>query len=125
MSQESFELLCTELRPYIQKNKTRFQDPISVEKQVAATLYYLADESRMRKVVNSFGIEKSTVSKIIRRVTQDISKYLGSKYIALPKNEKDIEEMASNFYNSHDFPQCIGAVDGTHVGVKRPITQRK
>ena len=92
---------------------------------MAATLYYLADESRMRKVVNSFGIEKSTVSKIIRRVTQDISKYLGSKYIALPKNEKDIEEMASNFYNSHDFPQCIGAVDGTHVGVKRPITQRK
>ena len=28
--------------------------------------------------------------------------------------------MASNFYNSHGFPQCIGAVDGTHVGVKGP-----
>ena len=28
--------------------------------------------------------------------------------------------MASNFYNSHGFLQCIGAVDGTHVGVKMP-----
>ena len=79
-SQESFEKLCTELRPYSQKNKTRFWDPISVEKQVAATLYYLADEGRLRNVTNSFGIGKSTVFKIIRRVTQGISKYLGSKF---------------------------------------------
>ena len=68
MSQESFEKLYTELRPYIQKNKTRFRDPISVKKQVAAILYYLADEDSMRAMANSFGIGKSTVSKIIRSV---------------------------------------------------------
>ena len=87
---------------------------------MAATLYYLADEGRMRKIANSFGIGKLTVSKIIRSVTQAIPNYLGSKHIVLPTNEKDIEEMASNFYNSHGFLQCIGAVDGTHVGVKMP-----
>ena len=27
--------------------------------------------------------------------------------------------MASNFYNSHGFPQCIGAANGTHLRVKR------
>ena len=120
MSQKSFEKLCTELRPYIQKNKTRFRDPISVAKQVAATLYYLADEGRMQTVVDSFGIGKLTVSKIIRRVTQAISNYLGSKYIVRATNKKDTEEMTSNFYNSHGFPNCIGALDGTHVGVKKP-----
>ena len=26
--------------------------------------------------------------------------------------------MALNFYNSYSFPQCIGEVDDTHVGVK-------
>ena len=46
MPQESFEKLCNKLKPYIQKNKG-LQDPISVEKQVAATLYYLADEGRV------------------------------------------------------------------------------
>ena len=67
MPQESFEKICTRLTPYIQKNKV-FQDSISVEKQVATTLYYLEDEVRMRKMANSFGMGKSTISKIIRRV---------------------------------------------------------
>ena len=60
-----FEELWTEVRSYIQKNKTRFLDLILVEKEVAAMLYYLVDEWRMRKMANSFGIAKSTVSKII------------------------------------------------------------
>ena len=67
MHQESFEKLCIKLKPYIQKNKG-FQDPISVEKQVTPALYYLADEGRMRKMADSFGIGNLTISKIIRRV---------------------------------------------------------
>ena len=35
--------------------------PLSVEKIVAVTLYYLADEEGMRKVANAFGVGKSTV----------------------------------------------------------------
>ena len=53
MPQENFEKLCTKLRPV---------------KQVAAALYYLVDEGRMRKVANYFSIGKSTISEIIRRV---------------------------------------------------------
>ena len=33
--------------------------PVLVERRVAVTLYYLADEGRMRKVANAFGIGKS------------------------------------------------------------------
>ena len=46
MPQDIFEKLCIKLRPSIQKNK-EFRDPVSVEKQVVAGLYYLADEGRM------------------------------------------------------------------------------
>ena len=52
-----------------------------MEKQFAATLYYVADEGRMGKLSNVFGIGKSTVLKVIRLVTQAISKYLGKKCI--------------------------------------------
>ena len=65
MPQGSFEKLCTKLKPYKKKG---FRDPISVEKQVATTLYYLADKGKMRKVANSFSTGKSTLSKIIKRV---------------------------------------------------------
>ena len=74
----------------------------------------------MRKIANSFGLAKSTVSKIIRRVTQAISKHLAQKYIYLPMDEVEIQNMALNFYERHGFPQCIGAIDGTHINIKKP-----
>ena len=46
---------------------------ISVEKQVAVTLYYLSDEGRLHKSANAFGIGRSTVSTIIRNVTYVIA----------------------------------------------------
>ena len=58
--------------------------PLSVETQVAVTLYYLADEGRMGKVASAFGIGKSTVLKVVRRVTMAISRLLGPQYIKHP-----------------------------------------
>ena len=58
--------------------------PLSVETQVAVILYYLADEGRMGKVANVFGIGKSTVLKVVRRVTMAISRLLGPQYIKHP-----------------------------------------
>ena len=65
-------------------------------------------------------VGKLAVFKVIRHVTQAISKHLVGKYIVLPTNESHIEEMASNFYNSSGLPQCVSAPDGTHKEVKRP-----
>ena len=121
MREASFYMLCEELRPYLTKQTTKLRKPVSVETQVAVTLYYLADEGRMRKISNSFGLGKATVSKVIRRVTSVISVKLGPKYIVLPKTKKEVEEHAQNFYNRYVFPQCIGAVDDTHIKIKRPI----
>ena len=58
MSKESLYKLCDELRIYLEKQNKQFCDAISVEKQVACTLHYLADEGRLRKAANTFGIGK-------------------------------------------------------------------
>ena len=58
--------------------------PLSLQKQVAVTLYYFADERRMRKVANAFGTGKSTVLKVVRGVTMAISRLLGPQYIKHP-----------------------------------------
>ena len=52
MSKESLYKLCNELRIYLEKQKTQSRDPIFDEKQVACTLYYLADEGRSHKVAH-------------------------------------------------------------------------
>ena len=55
--------------------------PEFVERRVAVTLYYLADERRMRRVPNAFDIGKSAVLKLVRCVTMAISRLLGPQYI--------------------------------------------
>ena len=99
MSEASFYMLCEELRPYLTKQTTKLRKPVSVETQVAVTLYYLAGEGRIRKVSNSFGLGKATVSKVIHRVTSVISEKLGPKHILLLKMKGEVEENAQNFYN--------------------------
>ena len=74
LSKPNFMKLCDQVRPYIEKETTRFRKSLSVETQVAITLYYIADEGRMQKVANAFGIAKCTVSVVVRSVTQIISK---------------------------------------------------
>ncbi|XP_065061675.1 uncharacterized protein LOC135688686 [Rhopilema esculentum] len=120
MSRETFTELCDELRPYIQKQRTHLRESNDVETQVAMTLYYMSDKGRYRKVANSFGVARSTVSMVIRRVTKAISQHLGSKYIKLPVTQAEVEHHTKKFLKNHGFPQCIGAVDGTHIEINQP-----
>ena len=94
---------------------------MSVETQLALTLYFLSDVGRMRKTTNAFGCGISTVSCIVSKDTKAISISLSSTYIKTPKTEKEVVELAVGFYAAHGFPQCIGAVDGTHIPLRRPI----
>ena len=84
MCKENFLKLCAELRPYVERATTGMRQPIEVERQVAATLYYLSDEGRHRKTANAFGISRSATSVIVRRVTRAISEHMGPQYIKLP-----------------------------------------
>ena len=77
MQKVNFNRLCTELHPHIAKKDTMMRNAVDMETQVAITLYYLSDEGRLRKTASAFGLARSTVSLIVRRVTRAISTYLG------------------------------------------------
>lgn len=83
---------------------TRMRRRISVETQVAVTLYYLSDEGRYRKVANAFGISRSSVSITVRRVCAAITEYLGPLYVHLPTIKQEVQELVSQFYFFHGFP---------------------
>lgn len=120
MSRVSINRLAEELRPYIEGKETIMRSPVDVVKQVAITLYYLSDEGRMRKTANAFGISRQAVSKIVRKVCKAITVHLGPKYVTLPFTEEDVHEKVKNFHRAHGFPQCLGAIDGTHIPIKQP-----
>ena len=71
----------------------------------------------MKKTANAFSVAPCTVSVIVKRVTQAISTHLASTYIKVPLTGAEIKESAANFFARYGFPQCIGAVDGTHIPI--------
>jgi hypothetical protein len=108
MSPGNFMELCNELRPIIERETTRMKQPLSVETQVGITLYYFSDEGRYRKVANTFGVARSSMSKTVGSVCVAITDFLGPQYIFVPPSEKDLNELVKNFYDFHGIPQCIG-----------------
>ena len=119
MSRSTFLSLCQTMKPHIERQNTHMRQPVEVERQVALTLYYLADEGRMRKTANAFGLSRSSVSIIVRRVCSAICEHMGPQLIRLPMTEAEVREKTTNFFHHWQFPQCLGAVDGTHVDIKQ------
>lgn len=88
--------------------------------KVACTLYYLSDEGTLQRTADAFGLYRSTVSVIIRQTCRAVCLHLGPKYIWLPVTEAKTQAPVSGFQDAHGIPQCLGALDGTHIKIKRP-----
>ena len=43
-----------------------------------------------------------------------VTTFLGPELIRLPTNEGEVQESTNRYLETHVFPQCIGAIDGTH-----------
>ena len=46
--------------------------------------------------------------------------HLGNQYTHLPKTENEVIDLVKHFNRTHGFPQCLGAIDGTHNEIKQP-----
>ena len=118
LGRSTFMNLLAKISPDISLQTSTCRKPVPPEIQLAATLYYLSDAGRQRKTANAFGLSTSTVSIIVRRVCLASVKRIDN--ISLPKTDLEVKSLVDGFYAAHGFPQCIGAVDGTHVPIKRP-----
>ncbi|XP_018392760.1 PREDICTED: putative nuclease HARBI1 [Cyphomyrmex costatus] len=65
------------------------------------------------------GMDKSTVSRIMVRVSEAIAS-LANIYIKLPQTQEDILRTQRNFFNIAAFPKVIGAIDCTHIRIQSP-----
>ena len=123
MRKETFEFLCNRLRNYITKQCTNMSQPISVEERVAVTLWYLSAGSGFRTVAWLFGISKSSVCTIVRETCDAIVQVLQKQMIKLPKGDM-LDRVIEGFEFKWGFPNCVGAVDGTHIPVTPPSNCR-
>lgn len=119
MPRSTFELICEELSDTLHKETTKMRSPIPVTKRVALTLWKLATNADYRTIEGIFGVAKSTICKILREVCEAIVSKFMDDYIYVPDSTK-LREIATEFSSKWGIPQCVGAIDCTHVPIIAP-----
>ena len=119
MSKDTFDALCSELRPYVQRKDTKFRQAITVEGRVAVTIWRLATNAEYRTISQLFGIGRSTVGEIVLDTCGAIADHLFKKYVCFPQSDR-LREVVDGFECRWGFPQVVGAIDGTHIPIIKP-----
>ena len=118
MRRRTFDRLVNDLRSFIQGQATHWRQPIAVEKKIVVTLFKLMHGVCIALVADKAALGKSTVHEILRQVCSAISRHFGH-LIAWPVGRR-LVRTADGFQSKQGFPNCIGAIDGSHIYVAAP-----
>ncbi|XP_052407883.1 uncharacterized protein LOC127953028 [Carassius gibelio] len=119
MSKDTFMYLCRRLQPQLERQDTNYRLCITIEKRIAIALWKLATNSEYRSISHLFGIGVATVCRCVHDFCSAVEKVLMPEVIKLPNSEK-LKEMATYFERRWGLPQCVGAIDGSHIPILGP-----
>ena len=119
VSKDTFQYLCDQLRPVIEKQNTNMRECISLKRRVAITLWVLATTVDYRTVGHLFGVARNTVSIIVHETCVAIVDKLLPIYIQFPAGN-ELKKVIDGFKDMWNIPQCAGSIDGSHVPVTPP-----
>lgn len=94
-------------------------DSTTALQQVLIALEYYACGSFQRCIADTVGVSKSTVSRIIHRVSKGIA-MMRSKWLYMPQNAEQLEMAAAKFKELYKIPKVIGVIDSIHIPIKSP-----
>ena len=118
VSRTTYIFLCRELRDHLQRQRVA-RDPLSVEQRVAISLWRLGTNVEYRTISHLFGVGVSTVCVVLHEFCSAVVNVMTAKYINIPAGEH-LKRIINGFLTKWDFPQCIGAIDGSHIPVIAP-----
>ena len=97
---------------------TNKETALSVEQQVMIALRFYGSGSHLQVVGDTMGFDKSTVSRVIDRVTDSLVA-MKDDFISWPDNQRK-NVIRAGFYEKAGFPNVVGCIDGTHIRITGP-----
>lgn len=119
MTRDSFYQLHELLQPHIQRQKTRFRNPIPSEHRLAIFLYHISMGCSYHVIENQFACGKSTVSNIIGDVAQAILSHMSPQYIRFSTMAEAMRTM-EYWRTKSKIPGVVACIDGSHIPISQP-----
>lgn len=117
-TRDAVDDLCSLLHDDIER-KTRRSNALTVEDQVLCGLQLLSSGSFQWMVGRSCGLSQPSASRAVTMVTEMLCKRTHD-YIRFPTSQHEINAIKQSFHTFANFPNVIGAIDGTHIAIKSP-----
>jgi hypothetical protein len=124
LNRETVEFLCQSLEgcPELAVRPIPGGRPqIPLHKKVLMTLRYLASQQQVRELSDHFGVTDHSFLRCKRQVVRAVMNHLLTKVITWPESA-ELREISTRFdeQGAHNFPNIIGAVDGSHIQIHPP-----
>ena len=104
------------------EHQDSYEDLTSYKLHLGQARSFLQDNrtaENCRQKTTYFRTAKATQVPLER--SHKISKWeLECLRVKLPLSEEDVLEKVTKFHQVHSFPQCLGAIDCTHIDIKQP-----
>ena len=97
--------------------------PISLDKRLLITLWYLGCGESFRQIADRFGVSESSAHSTVRRICTGLLLHLRKVVITWPCGMR-FSEVKTGFKAIKGFPNVIGAIDGCHIPIKPPSDDR-
>ena len=94
---------------------------ISAAERLTVTLRFLATGKTFQSLSFQFRISDRAISYIVKEVCNAIVKYLVPLYLKGPSTEQEWLSITEKFETCWQYPNTIGAVDGKHAGIRKPL----
>ena len=99
---------------------TPFRRPLEIGLKLAATLRFLATGNSYASLQYSFRVEGRTICKFLLEVCEAIIAVYKDEVLSCPKTEEEWKEVAEKFSSRWNYHNCLGALDGKYVAMKKP-----
>nr|CAH7722722.1 unnamed protein product [Callosobruchus chinensis] len=111
----------TDLHNFLRMDKESFREAVSARERLIVTLRYLATGRNIADLKFSCAISPQLLGKIIPETCWALFKTLKEEYMKFPSSQEEWLEIADGFKNMWDFEYCLGAMDGKHIAIKKPV----
>ena len=115
-----FHEMVKKVTPRLQKQSTFMREPLQVGLKLVVTLRYLATGNSYPSLQFSFRVEASTNCKFVPEVCRAIIEVYKDEVLRCPQTEEMWKEVAAKFSSRWNYHNCLGAVDGKHIAMKKP-----
>ena len=120
MKRNTLDRLLGILRPYLQREDTRFRNCVTPEKVLAIGIYRLAHGGSFENAGVAMNVGKTTATEAFMDVMDGLYE-LRNEYIKFPASVAETAASIATFTTLSNLPNIAGAIDGTHIKIKAPI----